>query len=230
VERALSSAAIEIGDVDAIAVGCGPGSFTGLRIGMASAKGLAFAIGKPLWAASSLAAMATDYFLATSVAENQLIVPTIDAGRGEVYAAGFHCDNGHPQVCTGELVLAPEQLAHVIQAAKQSHPDRAVAGVVIPGNGSVRYRQQLAQFGAIADTRQTPSAAAVGRITLFGEQLDVLRSATPVYVRPSDAEIKFPHGNPGGRFAARTCRTTRHGPTASEVSAIRDCIIATFRR
>jgi tRNA threonylcarbamoyladenosine biosynthesis protein TsaB len=76
-------------DLDAVAVGAGPGSFTGLRIGMATAKGIAFAAGKPLWAVSSLAALA--------FAQPGFVVSILDARRGEVYA-GCYLDG----VLTGE--------------------------------------------------------------------------------------------------------------------------------
>lgn len=77
-------------ELTAIAVGAGPGSFTGLRIGMATAKGIAFAAARPLWAVSSLAAVAHGY---------PLVVAALDARRGEVYAGCYR---------DGEL-LAPER-------------------------------------------------------------------------------------------------------------------------
>src|SRR5919198_1885956 len=81
IDRVLGEAGIDLAGLAAIAVGAGPGSFTGLRIGMATAKGLCLATGLPLWAVSSFAALALDAAEVDSL-EGALVVPVLDARRG----------------------------------------------------------------------------------------------------------------------------------------------------
>src|SRR3954469_13742775 len=99
IDALCRAAGVAPGAFEAIAVGAGPGSFTGLRIGMATAKGIAFAAGKPLWAVSSLAALAFE--------RTGFVVAVLDARKGEAYA-GCYADNvlvGH------ERVMAPDAVA-----------------------------------------------------------------------------------------------------------------------
>ena len=98
IDAACKSANVSPLDLDAIAIGAGPGSFTGLRIGMATAKGIAFAAGRPLWAVSSLAALA--------YARAGLVIAVLDARRGEVYAGAYR-DNALVGV---ERLMPPSEL------------------------------------------------------------------------------------------------------------------------
>lgn len=84
IEEVLKEANLQFKDLDAIAVGQGPGSYTGLRIGVSAAKGLAFALGIPLMAIDTLAVLA-----AQANISDGLIVPVLDARRMEVYSAVF---------------------------------------------------------------------------------------------------------------------------------------------
>lgn len=77
-------------DLDAIAVSCGPGSYTGLRIGVSTAKGLCFALDKPLIAVETLAAMANGVAEDNAIDNDLLLCPMIDARRMEVYTAIFN--------------------------------------------------------------------------------------------------------------------------------------------
>ncbi|GIM48652.1 tRNA (adenosine(37)-N6)-threonylcarbamoyltransferase complex dimerization subunit type 1 TsaB [Capnocytophaga stomatis] len=83
INEVLNLAKISINELDAIAVSGGPGSYTGLRIGVSTAKGLCFALNKPLIAISTL------QILASQITDNQLIIPMLDARRMEVYSAVF---------------------------------------------------------------------------------------------------------------------------------------------
>jgi tRNA threonylcarbamoyladenosine biosynthesis protein TsaB len=90
VEKALASAGWSMTDLDAVAVGAGPGSYTGLRIGTATAKGLCYALNLPLIAVPTLKALASA--LRDRHSDAQLLVPLIDARRMEVYTASFGPD------------------------------------------------------------------------------------------------------------------------------------------
>ncbi|GIM51460.1 tRNA (adenosine(37)-N6)-threonylcarbamoyltransferase complex dimerization subunit type 1 TsaB [Capnocytophaga cynodegmi] len=83
INEVVSLANISLGEIDAIAVSGGPGSYTGLRIGVSTTKGLCFALNKPLITISTL------QILASQITDNEIIIPMIDARRMEVYSAVF---------------------------------------------------------------------------------------------------------------------------------------------
>ncbi|WPU96788.1 tRNA (adenosine(37)-N6)-threonylcarbamoyltransferase complex dimerization subunit type 1 TsaB [Mucilaginibacter sabulilitoris] len=92
IDELLNTAGLTYNDLDAIAVSCGPGSYTGLRIGVSTAKGLCFALDKPLIAIETLEAMAYGILSDKAIAinSNTLLCPMIDARRMEVYCALFN--------------------------------------------------------------------------------------------------------------------------------------------
>jgi tRNA threonylcarbamoyladenosine biosynthesis protein TsaB len=183
----VARAGIAPAALDAIAVGVGPGSFTGLRIGLATAKGVAFAAGRPLWAVSSLAALAVELAGACDAA---LLVPVLDARRGEIFA-GFYGRDGRARA--PECVLAPPALAAAIAAVRNADETCALAGDALDVYGELR-----AIDGVMTPTcRATPAAAAIARLALDGDRVDVLGHGAPVYIRPSEAEVKYPDGVPG---------------------------------
>ncbi|MGZ3873080.1 MAG: tRNA (adenosine(37)-N6)-threonylcarbamoyltransferase complex dimerization subunit type 1 TsaB [Mucilaginibacter sp.] len=96
IEEIVAGAGFRYADLDAIAVSCGPGSYTGLRIGISTAKGLCFALDKPLIAVETLEAMAHGIVRINgyNAGDNLLLCPMIDARRMEVYAAVFTTAGG----------------------------------------------------------------------------------------------------------------------------------------
>ncbi len=201
IDEVLRAAALTLEEVDGIAIGAGPGSFTGLRIGMATAKGLAFAKDKPLWMVSSLAALAMAHH-AFNQQDGRVIVPIVDARRREVFVGGYRMAGSEAENLAPEAVMAPGEVGDYIDALAERLGHESIVSL---GSGFALYPELLAELGprasVVADGRQTPSAAAVGYLALGNELPDRLSSGTPVYVRPSEAELKFPGGNPGGTFA-----------------------------
>jgi tRNA threonylcarbamoyladenosine biosynthesis protein TsaB len=185
VAEALGTAGLVLADLRAIACGAGPGSFTGLRVGMAVAKGLALPTGIPLVLASSLEALAHDL----AAADGTLVVPCLDAGKDQVYARLYRAAAGALVAESEEWVLGAQALVERL----------AGAGTVLAGGTGVdRY---LALFqgglgdGAVRPAAPGPSAMAVARLALTrmarGE-VDDLATAVPRYGRPAD--ITRPRG------------------------------------
>jgi len=106
IEEVIAAAGFKYIDLDAIAVSCGPGSYTGLRIGISTAKGLCFALDKPLIAVETLAAMADGVAALEEykTAEGLLLCPMIDARRMEVYTAIFTLKGEQLKATSAEII------------------------------------------------------------------------------------------------------------------------------
>ena len=185
-DEILREAAVVTGDLRAIACGAGPGSFTGLRVGLAVAKGLALPSALPLVLLSSLDALACD--LAAASPSARLLLPCIDAGKGQVYARLYDGASGTVPSALGEVdwVLAPDALCAL--AAERAAGQSLRAG----GTGVDRYVEVFrTSFGAdaVAAALPGPSAAAIGRLALARirrDDFDDLETAVPRYGRPPD--------------------------------------------
>ena len=198
IDECLKATNLGLADLQTIAVGAGPGSFTGLRIGMATVKGLCLASGRPITPVSSLAALAYDFHADAPT----LLVPVLDARRKEIYAGFFH-RAGETLISQGdERVLAPEALAEWVAGCEDEQ-------VLLCGNGATKYQELLAPFAAIdLAGQQVPSAGAIAKLAQHMTPARSMASAAPTYVRLPDAQIKFPDGNPGGTFSAPS-KTTK---------------------
>jgi tRNA threonylcarbamoyladenosine biosynthesis protein TsaB len=180
----------KVPDVEGFAVGLGPGSFTGLRIGLATWKGLAYANRRPIAGASSLAAMALEA-AALPGAEHALLVPMLDARKGEVYVGWYRADGGRVTAVRPEEALPPAEVAARV----------AVLGPALGfGEGYEAHAGALAAaLGRLDGGPSAPSAPGVGRLAaprLAGAAFDgpALFALEPHYVRKSEAEVKFPDG------------------------------------
>ena len=176
----LDRAGVAFAEIDRVAVGVGPGSFTGLRIGVATARALAQATGAELAGVSTLRA------LAEAVAPPEpgtLVLPVIDARRGEVFAAAWR--DGEPVF--HPRALTPEELAELAEAAGAGAP-RPWLGV---GDGAVRFRDLLVHAGVTVPEPGSPehrvSAVTVCRLGARAEPAPG-REVVPDYLRLPDAE------------------------------------------
>ncbi len=166
------------GEIESIAVGIGPGAFTGLRIGVTTARALAQARGLALCGVSSLAALARGVAEAHS---GRPAAPLIDARRGEVFAALF--DAG------GELLLEPWT------EAPEGAGGRLVAAVENPlaaGDGSLRFRAQLESVGVEVLPDADPAHRMAARhVCALAARLEpgLPTDVTPAYLRRPDAEV-----------------------------------------
>jgi tRNA threonylcarbamoyladenosine biosynthesis protein TsaB len=182
VDEACRTAGVTRAELDAIAVGAGPGSFTGLRIGMATAKGIAYAIKRPLWVVSSLAALARGSD-ATGV-----VVAVLDARRGEVFAGAYRVTDAAVTALADEAALPPAELAAFADRVRDGQPVRFIGDAADAHPG---LRELAGDWG------RTPHARDVARCALADNREDVLATAVPTYVRRPDAEIMYPDGVPG---------------------------------
>jgi tRNA threonylcarbamoyladenosine biosynthesis protein TsaB len=178
VDEMLRQSGVATADLDAVVCGVGPGSFTGLRIGMATAKGLCFAAGKPLYGVSSLQALALG-------AGEGLVAAVLDARRREVYL-GLYRD-GEPLM--SELVCAPSEVARRLPLDPGSN-------ILLAGDGALAYRELLLsslEGAALAvEGRHDIEARDLARAALSriaAGDADDLAAVVPLYIRPSDAKL-----------------------------------------
>ena len=185
IDGVLRSARWELGDVDGFAVALGPGSFTGLRIGLSTVKGLAFATGKPVVGVPTLDALAWRLpFCAYPVC------PVLDARKNEVYTALYLTRDGRLDRLEAARAVGPAILAEELRATTEGP-------VVFLGDGVAPFASLFAEMLgtrvrlAPADLR-LPSAVTVGELGGWalarGETADAA-GLVPLYLRPSEAEL-----------------------------------------
>jgi tRNA threonylcarbamoyladenosine biosynthesis protein TsaB len=184
IDRLLRETSRAIQAVQGIAVGLGPGSFTGLRIAVSTVKGLAFSLRVPVVGVPTLDALAHNIPFASP-----LVCPVLDARKKEVYAALFRGDGEGQLRRIGETwVLSPEDLC-----------SRISERTILVGSGAEVYgetfREKLGSRALFASPEFSfPRASTVARLSLpsfqHGQTLDPL-TFSPIYVRRSEAEIHW---------------------------------------
>jgi tRNA threonylcarbamoyladenosine biosynthesis protein TsaB len=182
----LDQAGIGYRDLDRLAVGVGPGTFTGLRIGVATGRALAQASAIPLVAVPTLRSLALNVLTDGPEPKADVVAAVLDARRGEAFAAAWRIDPAEPP---GEPVLdagayTPESLVASLT--------RLEGHVLAIGEGAVAFREVLERSGAFVPGDET----ALHRVTAAGHCLIARHEAgtdpsqvTPQYLRLPDAEI-----------------------------------------
>ena len=181
VDHLLRDCGWDVARLEALAVSVGPGSFTGLRVGIATAKGLALARGLPVAPVPTLDALASNLPFADSP-----VCPLLDARKGEVYLSLYRWNGDRMDRQWEYLALSPRAAA-----------ERLAPPVIVIGDGVPACRPFLAHLGAglrvAPPTHTAPSAAVVG--WLGGRMLESGRAVgaealEPLYLRPSAAELR----------------------------------------
>jgi len=197
----LSSAAIGWGAVDRIAVGLGPGTFTGLRVGVATARGLAQSLAAELVGVSSLAALAEAALRAPQLAAQGPfegdVLAVVDARRKEIFAAAYRrSDRGSAGELLPAQALAPSKVAGFIERAEERAEERAgelSRRWLAVGDGAVRYRDHLAQAGANVPEDSSPlhliDAGTICGLAIDARPVAAYEELLPDYRRRPDAEI-----------------------------------------
>ncbi|HIJ88969.1 MAG TPA: tRNA (adenosine(37)-N6)-threonylcarbamoyltransferase complex dimerization subunit type 1 TsaB [Desulfuromonadales bacterium] len=193
IERLLTTAGLSFNDIDIYASTIGPGSFTGVRGGIATIQGLALATGKPCAAFSSLALLAMNFSLSPIP-----VCVLLDARKSEVYAALYNCSSAIPTPIITDCVLPPALLLDQI-AALNKH------SIIFVGDGAVRYHDLIAE--RLGDQAvfapyplNSPHAANGTVLALHASRCGALPGPgqlLPLYLRASDAEINRTKNTPG---------------------------------
>jgi tRNA threonylcarbamoyladenosine biosynthesis protein TsaB len=189
IDLVLGKARHALGDLDGFAISLGPGSFTGVRIGVSTMKGLAYAVEKPVVGVSTLDV------LASQVSPTPyLICPIIDARKGEVYSAFYRYEElNHLKRLSEYQAIKPEVLFGMVKEP-----------TIFLGNGVKTYgeglRNSLKSFALISPAAlHIPHGSVVARLgvelLLRKDYLD-LATFAPLYVRLSDAEMKWQEKQP----------------------------------
>ncbi len=185
VEQVLIDANIKLQDIDIVAYGQGPGSFTGVRIGISIAQGLAYGIEKKMVGVSTLQAMAQQAF---DTEQSTIVYAAIDARMGEIYFAKYQENNGLMTVVDQEVVIRPADLLAL--------NDEVEENAVLVGTGWAAFPELMTQF-AIAKQLpiEFPSSQYMFKSVLqsvAGNQQVTADLATPVYLRDKVTWKKLP--------------------------------------
>ena len=181
IDALLNSAKLSLSDIDFFAVNTGPGSFTGIRIGVSVIKGMAMALSKPCVSVSTLHSMAYNFI----DSEDVVICACMDARRNQVYNALFSVNNGVVSRICDDRAISVEDLFSELVAIDKT--------IVLVGDGAeLCYRQKSdcdVTLSVASKRYQRASSVALAAVELINKD-ETLSAATlmPTYLRPSQAE------------------------------------------
>lgn len=192
VDEVVRMTETDLDGLDAIAVAAGPGSFTGLRIGSATAKGLGLALNKPLIPVPTLEGMAYNYY-----GYQGRICPMMDARRNQVYTGIYRFDGDHFSVEADQMACPVEELTDRInKLAEEDGKKGREAPVIFLGDGVPVYKDLIEErmkipYALAPAQMNRQRAASAGRraMDLAAEgKLETAAAHAPVYIRKSQAE------------------------------------------
>jgi len=183
VEHILKNTGLSVSDMDAVAVAAGPGSFTGIRIGVAAAKGLAFAVDKPVVGVSTLAAMARNVAFADG-----LVICAMDARRSQIYNALFRAENGVLTRLTDDRAISLSELSEELR-------EESSAKIVV-GDGARLCADYLNSAGVTCRLapphllmQNATSVALEAEVSAAQGTLVSAQELEAVYLRPPQADL-----------------------------------------
>lgn len=199
IDACLAEARLGPSDIDLVAVSIGPGSFTGLRVGLATGRGLALGGKASVVGVPTLEALAHAALVESGRAKPDLLCACLDARRGQVYAALYRVSSGlgsDLEAIGEEAAMDPNHLLERVRAALRL--TQGVGELVFAGDGAERYRDVL--LGGLASLTKSlpcaalpPRAAVVARLggrKMRARGADDPAALVPRYVRASEAEVK----------------------------------------
>ncbi|MEJ5300721.1 MAG: tRNA (adenosine(37)-N6)-threonylcarbamoyltransferase complex dimerization subunit type 1 TsaB [Thermodesulforhabdaceae bacterium] len=188
IDKTISDAGISLKDIDLFAVGVGPGSFTGIRIGITTVKALAWSLNKPIIGISSLDALATLFSFVQGY-----VCPMIDARKREVYYALYEADG------SGRLRRESFYKVATPRIVAQEITEKGIKKVFFCGDGWRIYKDYFLQFlnctiidppGVFNSVKASFIGASAWQSLVSGVSPSSSFELVPIYVRPSEAELK----------------------------------------
>ncbi|MFD1411838.1 tRNA (adenosine(37)-N6)-threonylcarbamoyltransferase complex dimerization subunit type 1 TsaB [Lapidilactobacillus gannanensis] len=192
IDQALKLAQTSIQSIDRFVVTLGPGSYTGVRIAVTTAKTLAWTLAKPLYAISSLAALTTPWALAT---QEQVVVPLIDARRDCFFTGFYQWQQSHVSAVRPDVYLSAAQ---IVTAIKQLAQEKVILAGSLTSEQEEFFRQALPtkQLQIASGLAAQPLAGNFNLLVAETNLVSDLNALVPNYLRPTEAEANWLKAHP----------------------------------